>query len=221
MLTLLHPPYTMWHLSYVAMGAAIAPRLDWIYLAGTVLAFFFGMGVGAHAFDELHDRPLGTTLSRGTLLSLAVGGVSAGAALAVAGALLIAPWVAVWGVAGVLLAIGYPLEVPGWLHTDPGFGLSWGGFPVLVGYWAQTQRLTASAVALAAVATLISMTQRRLSTPARFVRRHTDQADVIFDLGTQREHWGEDRLLDTWERPLKMLGWAMTLLAVVLLSLHL
>jgi len=221
MLTLLHPPYTMWHLSYVAMGSAIAPRLDWVHLAGTVLAFLFGMGVGAHALDELHDRPLQTTLSRGTLLTLAVGGVSAGAGLAVAGALVISPWVGVWGTVGVLLAIGYPLEVPGWLHTDLGFGLSWGGFPVLVGYWAQTQELTAPALALAAVATLISMTQRFLSTPARFVRRYTDQAGATFDIGTHREYWSQDRLLDTWERPLKMLGWAMTLLAIVLLALHL
>lgn len=220
-LTLLHPPYTLWHLSYVAIGSAIAPRLDWVYLAGTVLAFLFGMGVGAHALDELHDRPLQTTLSRGTLLTLAVGGVSAGAGLAVAGAFVISPGVAAWGTAGVLLAIGYPLEVPGWLHTDLGFGLSWGGFPVLVGYWAQTQNLSAPAVALAAVATLISMTQRSLSTPARFVRRHTDQAEATFDLGAHRVHWSQNRLLDTWERPLKMLGWAMTLLAIVLLALHL
>jgi len=221
LIALLHPPYTMWHLSYVAMGAGIAPQLDWVHLAGTVLAFLFGMGVGAHALDELHDRPLGTTLSRGTLLTLAVGGVSAGAALAVAGALVISPWVALWGTAGVLLAIGYPLEVPEWLHTDLGFGLSWGGFPVLVGYWAQTQNLSAPAVVLAVVATLISMTQRYLSTPARFVRRDTDQAEATFDLGTHRVHWGQDRLLDTWERPLKTLGWAMTLLAIVLLALHL
>lgn len=220
LLALLHPPYTVWHLSYVAMGAAIATQLDWIHLGGTVLAFLFGMGVGAHALDELHDRPLGTTLSRGALLALAVGGVSAAAALAVAGALVISPWVAVWGAAGVLLAIGYPLEVPQWLHTDLGFGLSWGGFPVLVGYWAQTQRLSAAAVVLAAVATLISMTQRFLSTPARFVRRRTDEAGASFDLGTHREHWSQHRLLDTWERPLKLLGWSMTLLAVALLTLH-
>lgn len=221
LVALLHPPYTMWHLSYVAIGAAIAPQLDWVHLVGTLLAFLFGTGIGVHAFDELHGRPLGTTLSRGVLLILAVGGVSAGAALAVAGALVISPWVAAWGTAGVLLAIGYPLEVPGWLHTDLGFGLSWGGFPVLVGYWAQTQNLSVPAVALAAVATLISMTQRSLSTPARFVRRHTDQAEATFDLGARRVHWSQNRLLDTWERPLKLLGWATTLLAVVLLALHL
>jgi heme O synthase-like polyprenyltransferase len=221
LIALLHPPYTMWHLSYVAMGAAIAPRLDWIHLAGTVLAFLFGMGIGAHALDELHDRPLGTELSRRALLALAVGGISAAAALAVAGALVISPWVAVWGTAGVLLAIGYPLEVPKWLHTDLGFGLSWGGFPVLVGYWAQTQTLSVPAVILAAVATLLSMTQRFLSTPARFVRRRTDEAEASFDIGTHREHWSQGRLLDTWERPLKLLGAAMPLLAVALLALHL
>jgi hypothetical protein len=211
----------MWHLSYVAMGAAIAPRLDWIYLAGTILAFLFGMGVGAHALDELHDRPLGTNLSRGTLITLAVGGISVAAGLAVAGSVVISPCVAAWGMAGVLLALGYPLEVPGWLHTDLGFGISWGGFPVLVGYWAQTQRLSGPALVLAAVAILISMTQRFLSTPARFVRRRTEEAGASFDLGTHREHWSRDRLLDTWERPLRLLGWAMTLLAAALLALHL
>ena len=221
LITLLHPPYTMWHLSYLAIGAAIAPQIDWMYLAGTVLAFFFGMGIGAHALDELHDRPLRTTLSGGSLLALAVGGMSAAAALAVAGALVISPWVAVWGIAGVLLAIGYPLEVPRWLHTDLGFGAAWGGFPVLVGYWAQTQRLSAPAIVLAAFATLISVTQRFLSTPARFVRRRTEEAGASFDLGTHRENWNQDRLLDTWERPLRMLGWAMTLLAIALLALHL
>lgn len=221
LIALLHPPYTIWHLSYVAMGAAIAPRLDWIYLAGTMLAFFFGMGIGAHALDELHDRPLATTLSQGALLALAVGGLSGAVALALIGAVIISPWVAAWGAVGLLLAIGYPLEVPDWLHTDLGFGLSWGGFPVLVGYWAQTQTLTPPAVALAAVATLLSLTQRSLSTPARFVRRRTVEAGAWFELGTDRELWNQDGLLATWERPLKLLGLAIPLLAVALLAMHL
>lgn len=221
LVALLHPPYTVWHLSYVAIGAAIAPRVDWVHLAGTVLAFLFGMGIGAHSLDELHDRPLGTTLSRATLFTLAIVGLSAAAGLAVAGAFLISPWVAVWGAAGVLLAIGYPLETPGWLHTDIGFALSWGGFPVLVGFWAQTQTMSWPAVLLAAVATLLSMTQRSLSTPARFVRRRTVEAGASFDLGSNSEQWTRDRLLRTWERPLRLLGWGMTLLAIALLARHL
>jgi hypothetical protein len=38
LLTLLHPPYTAWHLSYVAIGAAVAPRLDGHRLLWTLLA---------------------------------------------------------------------------------------------------------------------------------------------------------------------------------------
>jgi hypothetical protein len=221
LVALLHPPYTLWHLSYVAMGAAIAPRLDWTYLAGTLLAFVFGLGIGAHALDELHDRPLGTGLSRRTLVALAGLGMAGAAAVAVTGALVLSPWVAVWGAVGLLLAVGYPLEVPGWLHSDLGFALSWGGFPVLVGYWAQTETITLPAVLLAAVATVVSLTQRSLSTPARFVRRRTAGASVSFEPGGHHEPWDRDRLLDTWEGPLRRLGWAVTLLALALLARHL
>ena len=50
--TLLHPPYTLWHLSYVVIGAAIAPAFrPWI-LCLALLAFFLGMGIGAHALDD-------------------------------------------------------------------------------------------------------------------------------------------------------------------------
>ena len=40
LVTLLHPPYTLWHLSYVAIGAAIAPTFDAALLGWTLLAFF-------------------------------------------------------------------------------------------------------------------------------------------------------------------------------------
>ena len=58
--TLLHPPYTLWHLSYVVLGAALAPAPDPRIVIGAVVAFFLGVGVAAHSFDELQGRPLGT-----------------------------------------------------------------------------------------------------------------------------------------------------------------
>ena len=65
--TLLHPPYTIWHLSYVVLGAAIAPSRDWTALAFSVLAFFLAVGLAAHALDELHGRPLRTNIPSSTL----------------------------------------------------------------------------------------------------------------------------------------------------------
>ena len=63
---LLHPPYTLWHLSYVAIGATLAPRFDGGRLVATLLAFFLAVGVCAHALDELHGRPLRTTIPAGS-----------------------------------------------------------------------------------------------------------------------------------------------------------
>ena len=63
LVTLLHPPYTAWHLSYVALGAAAASTIHADRLLAALAAFFLGVGVCAHALDELRDRPLGTGLS--------------------------------------------------------------------------------------------------------------------------------------------------------------
>ncbi|MCL2770324.1 MAG: hypothetical protein FWD42_09505, partial [Solirubrobacterales bacterium] len=57
LVTLLHPPYTAWHLSYVALGAAVAPHLYAVRLIACLGAFFLGVGLCAHALDELHSRP--------------------------------------------------------------------------------------------------------------------------------------------------------------------
>ena len=60
--TLLHPPYTAWHLSYAVIGAALAPRVLVSNLIATVLAFFLAVGLAAHALDELRGRPLRTAI---------------------------------------------------------------------------------------------------------------------------------------------------------------
>src|SRR5438046_1611263 len=69
--TLLHPPYTAWHLSYVALGAAAAPTLHLDRLVAALGAFLLAVGVAAHALDELQGRPLHTQLSDRLLAVLA------------------------------------------------------------------------------------------------------------------------------------------------------
>ena len=217
MISLLHVPYTLWHLSYVAIGASLAPTLDWLILAATLTAFAIGLGVGAHALDEVKSRPLGTGLSNRALWLLGSGAMAVALFIAVIGAIRLSPLVLAWGALGVLLAVGYALEWPV-IHTDLGFALSWGAFPVLVGYWAQTEGLSASAIITAVAATSLSLAQRRLSTPARFVRRNTSQAIARFD---GQRTWERERLLETWEQPLRLLTWTTVVLAIGLLADHL
>jgi hypothetical protein len=216
LISLLHVPYTLWHLSYVAIGSALVPDLDWRVLAGTLLAFAFGLGVGAHALDEAKSRPLGTGFSDRALWALGATAMAVSIAIAAVGALEVSPWVLAWAAAGVLLAVGYALEWP-ILHTDAGFAFAWGAFPVVVGYWAQAETVTVPVAGMAAAATLLSLAQRALSTPARFVRRRTAEATTRFD--GERE-WGRGELLDTWEKPLRLLTWTVLALALGLLLTH-
>lgn len=213
LVALLHLPYTGWHLSYVVIGAAMAPDVDGLRLAGTLAAFFIGLGIGAHALDEVHGRPLGTGLSRATLWALGVGAMATSLAIAGIGAVVVSPWVPVWGVAGVVISSAYALEWWPALHSNLGFGLAWGAFPVITGYWVQAESISAAVLVVAVAATLLSLAQRALSTPARFVRRKTEQAEAAFD----DERWDRHRLLGTWELPLRLLAGAIMVLAVGLL----
>lgn len=216
LITLLHIPYTAWHLSYVVIGAALAPTVDGLILGGTLVAFAFGLGVGAHALDELHDRPLSTGLSRFWLLVLGWGGLAVGGAVAVIASFVISPLALGWGAAGVALAAAYALEWPRWVHSTLGFGLAWGAFPVLVGYWGQAGSPSLAVLTVAAAAAVLSMVQRTLSTPARHVRREADAASASIGGRT----WDRSELLATWERPLQLLVVAHVLLAAGLLTSH-
>jgi hypothetical protein len=178
--TLLHPPYTLWHLSYVVVGAALAPRFRPGILGLALLAFFLGMGVAAHALDELHGRPLETRIGRGTLIGLAVVSLGGAAAIGVGAALHTSLWLLAFVGAGTFIAVAYNLELfGGRFHGDPWFALAWGAFPVLATFFAAAETIRLEAVLGAAFAAFLSHAQRRLSTPVRMMRRQMQSVDAF------------------------------------------
>ncbi len=141
-LTLLHPPYTLWHLSYVVIGAALAPELSLNRLLWGLTAFALALGVGAHALDELNGRPLQTAIPDRVLIALAgisIGAATAiGVAAAVAWTLVLLPFVAF----GAFVVVAYSLELfGGRFHSDAWFALAWGSFPVLTAYVGMTETI--------------------------------------------------------------------------------
>lgn len=170
--TLLHPPYTAWHLSYVAIGAALAPEADWRRLLAALAAFFLALGIGAHALDELEGRPLRTEIPAKVLWILALGSIAGAVAIGVVAALLWTPWLLVFVAAGAFLVFAYNLELfGGAFHTDLWFALAWGAFPLLTGYFAVAEELSLAALLAAVFAVATSLAQRTLSTQVRGVRR--------------------------------------------------
>jgi hypothetical protein len=204
--TVLHLPYTLWNLSYVALGAALAPRFDWGRMAWTMAAFALALGVAAHALDELHGRPLGTEIGSGVLVGLAVA--------ALAGACAIGVWAAsAWGLGllafvgvGAFLVPAYNLEwFGGRFHNEWGLALAWAAFPVLTAYYAQALTIRADAVLAAAYAAGLIIVQRTLSTPVRRARR---------ELGSLAG-------VEPMERALRILPWASVLLGAALVTARL
>jgi hypothetical protein len=217
--TMLHPPYTAWLLSYVVIGATLAPRTDGARLAATLIAFFFAVGVAAHALDELHGRPLHTAIPAAWLVALGVGGLVIACALGFVGVATVGPGLLAFIAIGPLLVLGYNLELfGGWIHTDLGFAAAWGAFPVLVGYFVQAERLDLAAWLGAAAALGFSLAQRSLSTPARALRRRVARLDgsVTMDDGSVHQ-LNAPGLLEPLERALSSLSWAMVVLALALL----
>jgi hypothetical protein len=179
-ITLLHPPYTLWHLSYVALGAGLAPTMDWPLLGWTALAFFLAMGIGAHALDELHGRPLRTRIPSGVLVALAAASLAGACSIGVVVAAERTLWLLLFVAAGAFIAIAYNLELfGGAFHGDLWFAAAWGAFPVLTAYFASAERLRGEAFAAAGFAFAASLAQRTLSTPVRAARRAGGDAATV------------------------------------------
>jgi hypothetical protein len=172
--TLLHPPYTLWHLSYVALGAAAAPTVHTDRLLAALGAFFLAVGVAAHALDELNGRPLGTKLSDRTLLALATTGLVGAVGIGVAGVATVSASLVPFVLAGGFIVVAYNLELfGGRFHSDLWFAVAWGGFPAATGYWVNALELDTAGIFVTAACIALSLAQRRLSTPVRELRRRT------------------------------------------------
>jgi hypothetical protein len=180
--TLLHLPYTAWHLGYVAIGAALTTAFAWDRFLPTLAAFFLAVGIGAHALDELHGRPLRTRIPSGVLAVLAIASIAGAVAIGIAGAVTIDPWIAAFVVAGAFIVVAYNLELLGGrFHGDAWFALGWGAFPLLTAYFATAGKLDLAAAFGAAFAYLSSHAQRTLSTPVRDVRRRVAHVEGRID----------------------------------------
>jgi hypothetical protein len=218
--TLLHLPYTAWHLSYVVIGGCLAPVVAWGRLGAAVAAFGLAVGIGAHALDELRGRPLRTAIPGPLLVVLATVSIGAACAIGVAGALAYEPWLALLVPVGLFLVLAYNLELLGGrFHSDLWFGLAWGGFPVVCGYAAVAGEIGVAALLAAAFAVLLSLAQRALSNHVRFVRRRVVSVDGRLELRDgSREGLDADRLIAAEERGLRLLAGASVVLAAALIA---
>jgi hypothetical protein len=221
-LTLLHGPYTVWHLAYVAIGAALSPEFRWSRLLPALGAFFLAVGIGAHALDELRGRPLRTRIPDAVLLGLAIVSIAGAVAIGLVGALTVNGWIGAFVAGGAFIVVAYNLELfGGRFHGDFWFALAWGAFPLLTGYFAVAERLDEVAAVGAAFAFALSLAQRRLSSRVRDVRRRVVGVTGKVERrdGSSAELGPED-LMDVEESALRILAVATAALAAALVMMR-
>jgi hypothetical protein len=221
--TLLHPPYTAWHVSYVVIGGCLASPVAWGRLGAAVAAFTLAVGVGAHALDELRGRPLGTRIPDVILVGLAAASIGIACSIGLLGAASFRAWLALLVPVGVFLVLAYNLELAGGrFHTDLWFGLAWGGFPLLCGYAAVAGKLDVVAFLAAAFAVLLSLAQRTLSNHVRHVRRRVRAVRGEIELADgEIEPLDAAKLIAPAEITLRLLAAAIVALALALVALRL
>jgi hypothetical protein len=222
-INLLHVPYTLWHLSYVVLGAAIAPTVHLDRLLGTLLAFFLAVGISSHALDELNGRPLCTKIPTAVLISLAVVSLAGAVALGVVAGILETRWMFAFVAFGGFIVVSYNLGL--WqnrFHTDLWFAFSWGAFPVLTAYWVNALRFDVAVVLLAAGCFFLTLVQRTLSTPVRTIRRKAISVEGYIELANgERLNLDSESIISVPERALVLLGAAIVVLAAGLLVFRL
>ena len=222
-LNLLHVPYTLWHLSYVVLGAAIAPTVHLDRLLGTLLAFFLAVGIASHSLDELNGRPLSTKIPSAVLVSLAAVSLAGAVALGAVAGILESRWMFAFVAFGAFIVVSYSLGLwHGRFHTGFWFAFSWGAFPVLTSYWVNASRLDPAVVLLAVGCFFLTLAQRTLSTPVRTIRRKAINVEGFIELANgERLNLDRERIISVPERALVLLGAAIVVLAAGFLTFRL
>jgi hypothetical protein len=187
-------------------------------LGAALGAFALALGVACHALDELAGRPLATRLSSRALVAMAVAGLAGAVAIGVVGAIVVSAWLIPLVVVGTFLVLAYNLELMGGrFHSDMWFAVAWGGFPAFTGWFVESLDVRAAGLLVALACCLLSVAQRRLSTPARELRRRTESVMGVQTLRDGRElELDAARLAAPLEGALSALWMAMVVLAVAL-----
>jgi hypothetical protein len=152
-----------------------------------------------------------------------VASLTGAVAIGIAGIVTVSAWLIPLVVIGPILAISYNLELfGGRMHDDTWFAVAWGGFPAFTGYFVNALQIRPAGILVAAACTLLSLAQRRLSTPVRELRRRTARIDGVQTLTTGETHTLDaESVAAPLEGALRALWLALVILAIGLVAVRL
>jgi hypothetical protein len=173
---LMHLPYTGMVLSFVLIGAVVAPEVSFDRLLATMVAYFLGLGIAAHAFDQLEPRGSHyiQKLTKSELVGLGVIGLAGAVAIGIYYVVTLTPYLLPFIGLSVFFAFAYPLPsrvAAGVFHNNFSFALSWGYLPFLTSYYVNSLAITPEALLIGLPLVLAAWTEIILSRTARKARQ--------------------------------------------------
>ena len=213
-------------LSYILIGASLSPSIYLTRLILTLVAYFLGLGISAHALNELHARHWGKELSKGELQTLFV--------LPLSGAILIG----FYGMSVLYESSGTPLASlvllslmgletffvfvyntdfsGGRFHSDLAFALSWGALPTMISYYANALTITLPAILLSTAMAATAGIEINLSRWCKDFRRKSSLIKMQFADATELD-LTTTGLIARPEKALKLIVVVVDLVAVGLI----
>ncbi len=174
--TILHLPYTLMCISFLAIGFGIAHIQRWDVFAWIIFAYFLGLGIAAHAFDQLPE--MGSSyvkfLTSRELLSLGVLSVSPAVLIGVYWMINLRMWHLIWIIPlQTFFVWAYPNSkfLGGRFHNDFWFAVSFGFIPVMAGFYINALTFNAIFLPWAILAALIAGIEITLSRYVRALRK--------------------------------------------------
>ncbi len=178
---LLYLPYTATVLSYVVIGAAIAPVIYYDRLGSAIVAYFLGVGLAAHYLNEASTGRAGTKISRRGLLTISLSALTIALFIGVYYALTVTVFLLLFIFAETFFLFSYNVKsfLGGRFHNDFWFSLSWGSLPLLTSYFVNTLTITPSSLLMSVVAGLTAGIQARLSKWLKEWRRNPELNSIL------------------------------------------
>lgn len=181
MWTILHLPYTLMNLSFLAIGFGIAGIQRWDVFGWILLAYFLGLGIAAHSFDQLPG--MGSNyikhLTPKELWALGLSALCAAIIIEAYWMIELGTWHLLWLIPlQTFFVWAYPNSkfMKGFFHDDGWFAVSFGSITVMVGFYINTSSFNPMFIPWAVLAFIISLIEITLSRYVRTVRKNTPYA---------------------------------------------
>lgn len=163
-------------LALVMVGAAVSPGFHLDRLAATIVAYFLGLGIGAHALDQLEPRGSHYVkkMRNKELAGIAAVGLAGGTAIGFYYAFTLTLWLVPFILVNLFFAIAYPLPsrvLGGLFHNNLGFAFAWGFVPFLTSYFVNSLVLTLAGLLLGLPAAAVAWSEIQLSRRSRMARK--------------------------------------------------